>query len=102
MQALPCPRVTPLMDVPAKTYRVSGPQIGGCLLAGLGISVLAGWMLDFGPVLSVFPGQITMKANTAVGFLCAGLALMAVTRPRPTRRSRMVAAALANPIMAIR
>src|ERR1700757_2677180 len=101
MQALACPQVTPLMDVPAPTYRVSGPQIGGCLLAALGISLLAGWILNLGSVLSVFPGQISMKVNTALGFLCAGLALLVVTRARQTQRSRMIASALAIMVIAV-
>ena len=89
------------MEVPAHKYRISGPQLGGCLLTALGISVLAGWMLSFAPVLSIIPGEITMKANTAVGFLCAGLSLLVVTRAHRTRRSQTIASGLAIVVIAV-
>jgi two-component system cell cycle sensor histidine kinase/response regulator CckA len=85
----------------ARSDRVSGPQLVGCLLAALGISVLAGWMWGIDLLLTVIPGQIAMKANAALGFLCAGLALLAVTRARRTRRSRMIAAGLAIAVIAL-
>lgn len=71
------------------------------MLTALGVSVLGGWMLSFGPVLSVVPGQITMKANTAVGFLCAGSALLSVTRTHRTKRSQMIATGLAAMVIAV-
>ena len=89
------------MEVPAKTYRMPGPRLGGCLSAALGMSVLAGWMWNVGAVLSVIPGQITMKANSAIGFLCAGLALLVVTRAHRTQRSQMMAAGLAIMVIAV-
>ena len=89
------------MEAPAHTYPISGARLGGYLLTALGMSVLAGWMWDLGALLSVIPGQITMKANTAVGFLCAGLALLLVTRAHRTQRSQMTAAGLAIVVMAV-
>src|ERR1700689_2763889 len=91
----------PHMEVPAQSYRISGPRLGGYLLTALGMSVLAGWMWNLGALLSVIPGQITMKANTAVGFLCAGLALLVVTRSHRTQRSKMMAAGLAIVVIAV-
>ena len=63
--------------------------------------MLAGWMLSFAPVLSIIPGEITMKANTAVGFLCAGLSLLVVTRAHRTRRSQTIASGLAIVVIAV-
>jgi len=63
-------------------------RLGACLLIALGVSVLIGWMFRVGPLLTVVPGRITMKANTAIAFLCAGLALVLVNRRTGTRGSR--------------
>ena len=89
------------MEVPVHTYRMLGPRLGGCVLTALGMSVLAGWMLNFDPLLSVIPGQITMKANTAAGFLSAGLALLMLTRTHRTQRSQMIAAGMATMVIAV-
>ncbi len=87
------------MEVSAQSYRIS--QLGGYVLTALGISVLAGWVLNFRPVLSLIPGQITMKANTAAGFLCAGLSILFITRAHRTQRSQMIAAGLAIMVIAV-
>ena len=46
---------------------------GASLLALLiGLSVLAGWFFDFRPLMTVLPGLVAMKPNTAVAFCFAG------------------------------
>ena len=40
------------------------------------LAVLAGWWLDVPALKSVFPGFVTMKANTALGLLLLGVALL--------------------------
>lgn len=41
----------------------------------LGCSVLLGWVLDIGALKSPIPGSVTMRVNTAVSFVLAGLSL---------------------------
>jgi two-component system cell cycle sensor histidine kinase/response regulator CckA len=57
-------------------------------LIALGLSVFLGWMASLSVLLSIFPGYITMKSNTALGFICAGVAVLLLNRPLATRSSR--------------
>ena len=50
------------------------------LLILLGISVVAGWLLRIEELKAVVPGLSTMKFNTAVGFVLAGLGIAAAGR----------------------
>jgi two-component system cell cycle sensor histidine kinase/response regulator CckA len=54
----------------------------------LGIVILAGWVTQIGPLMTVLPGRIAMKPNTAVAFLCAGIALVLLARPYDSSRFR--------------
>ncbi len=54
-------------------------QVIGWLAVGLGVVVLVvGWWLDQPAVASLIPGQVTMKANTAVGIGLTGVAVLGV------------------------
>lgn len=48
----------------------------GWILLGLGAAVLAGWELHLYSLVAIFPGLATMKPNTALAFLLAGVALL--------------------------
>lgn len=47
----------------------------GWLVAALGALILLGWVADLPVLRNPVPGQIEVKANTAIGFLLLGLAL---------------------------
>lgn len=50
-------------------------RIAAAVVAGLAALALLGWLFDVSVLRSVLPGHVQMKANTAVGFLLASLAL---------------------------
>jgi signal transduction histidine kinase len=62
-------------------------------VAGLGVVVLVGWICDITFLKSLAPGLTSMKANAAVAFVAAGLALFLVISA-PASPRRMVAARL--------
>ncbi|MBT8098573.1 MAG: PAS domain-containing protein [Gammaproteobacteria bacterium] len=49
--------------------------------------VMLGWVLDVSGLRGPVPGQVTMKANTAMGFILSGTLLL-VAMPQVTRASR--------------
>jgi len=56
-------------------------QVIGWLAFGVGVVVLlVGWWLDQPSVASLIPGQVTMKANTAVGIALTGIVVVGVAR----------------------
>jgi len=52
--------------------------------------VLVGWLGNIAGLKSVLPGMVAMKANTAVGFILAGLALALLHRAAHSAPLRMV------------
>ncbi|MGH9553673.1 MAG: histidine kinase dimerization/phospho-acceptor domain-containing protein, partial [Terriglobales bacterium] len=83
-----------MSQAPYTTYRTIA-RLGAILLMLLGSLVLLGWLWDVGLFTSVLPGRITMKPNTAIGFLFLGAALFLLTQPTKTRSSRLWCAASA-------
>ena len=55
---------------------------GGLVLL-LGLVVLLAWVFDVPSLQSLRPGLPTMKANTALGFVLSGVALVLMGLPRP-------------------
>jgi PAS domain S-box-containing protein len=68
------------ISIPAQCEWVA--RLFAVAVAALGFAVLAGWAFDIAALKSVKAGWVTMKANTAMGFLLAGTALyLAGCRP---------------------
>ncbi|MFH1020177.1 MAG: DUF3365 domain-containing protein, partial [Pseudomonadota bacterium] len=65
------------------------PLLAGALSVFAGGLVLAGWALDITAFQSLFPGWVSMKANTALGFILIGVALPASSRSSSPRSLRL-------------
>src|SRR2546423_6401590 len=85
----------------SKTSGSPGVRGAGYLLGLLGISVLFGWLAHIGPLLTILSGRTTMKPSAAIGFLCAGMSIIFLTKNPITRRSRMLSVMLASVVTAV-
>jgi PAS domain S-box-containing protein len=61
-------------------------RVAGAVVAGLGAAVLGGWAFDIEALKSLHPSLVSMKANTAAGFLLTGAAVW--LEQDPARRWR--------------
>jgi diguanylate cyclase (GGDEF)-like protein len=69
------------------------PRIAACLVGALACIALAGWILRIPVLTSLVPGLVSMKANTAIGFLLVSGALCAASEGRWPRGQRWLALA---------
>lgn len=58
------------------------PRIAGATLAVAGTAVLAGWTFKIEILKTIVPGFVSMKANTALGFVAAGIALLLIAKSK--------------------
>jgi hypothetical protein len=79
------------MLVRAGLSKYRAARIAGIAAAGLGMVVLAGWALELNALIRVFPGVPPTKANAALMFAVAGVALAVFARAEPRRRERLLA-----------
>jgi PAS domain S-box-containing protein len=77
----------PISERPRRATATRTARGAGSCAVALGLLVLAGWVLNVPFLKGPFPGLVQMKANTAIGLLALGIALLLTTpRPSPTRR----------------
>ena len=62
----------------------------GLLAILIGLSVLAGWVFDARPLMTVLPGFVTMKPNTALAFCFGGLSLFLFLRPQARAKRYLI------------
>jgi PAS domain S-box-containing protein len=67
----------------------------------LGALVLIGWTLEIAVLKGIRASGVTMKPNTACGFLLCGLALAFLSTARPGARARWFAAAAGSVVIAL-
>ena len=65
----------PSLDAPHAGCAQRVPRVAGLISMVLGCVVLVGWALDVQALKTILPGLVSMKANTAVGFVLLGVAL---------------------------
>jgi signal transduction histidine kinase/ActR/RegA family two-component response regulator len=80
---------------PYKVYRTIA-RVGAVLLLLLGTLVLLGWLWNIETLTTVLPGRITMKPNTAIGFLFLGVPLFLLAGSKSNRSVRLCSAASAT------
>lgn len=83
--------------IPAEERRVRRrllyAQAASLATLALGSAVLIGWLLENAGLKSIVPGFVSMKSNTALGFVLCGAALTLLSRtmvtpPIPLRHRR--------------
>src|SRR6185503_4449353 len=82
------------------SYRRASRVAGGIVLA-IGLLVLLGWLLDIPALKSILPNLATMKANTAIAFVLAGISLWLVSANHENQRLDLIARACATLIALI-
>jgi len=83
-----------------KVYRTIA-RVGGVVLLLLGVLVLLGWLWKIELFTTFVSDRITMKPNTAIGFLFLGLALFLLTSYSKGRKTQLWCAASATAVILV-
>ena len=70
-------RIAQHFSEPARCCRTYAQAAGVIALTG-GVTVLIGWLLRLPTLMTVLPGAVAMKPNTALCFILAGIALVSL------------------------
>ena len=73
-------------------------KLTSILVILVGLLVLIGWTFDIQIFKSVYPGFVTMKANTAIAFLLSGVALLLLSNEQCTKWQRTAAQVLSGTV----
>ncbi len=73
----------------------------GALVICLGVLTLSGWIFDVEILKTVFPGLVSMKANSAICFILAGCALLVQVREPVTGLRLHLAQVIAGVVIAV-
>lgn len=76
-------------------------RVGGYALIVLGLLVLLGWLANLELLMTVLPGRIRMKANTAIGFPFAGIATVFLAQAHRTQKTRIASTLSAGIVIAV-
>jgi len=72
-------------------------QASAIVVFALACLVLYGWTVQIAPLMSVFPGRVTTKANTAVALASAAMSPWLLL-PTKSRRLRLLVGRLLAPL----
>lgn len=66
-------------------------QIAGIMAIGVGMLVIVGWFFDNQTMKSLYSGYVSMKVNTAIGFIFSGLSLLFFHQAKGNKNYHFVA-----------
>ncbi len=89
------------MSAPSLMRTGSSVRLGAVTLITLGLTVLVGWTLNISALMTVLPGRISMKPNTALGFMFAGFAILYLGNESPKRAYGRLASTFACLVMGL-
>ena len=69
------------------------------LVSLMGFAVLAGWLFNIEILKSVLPGLVTMKANTAIGFVLSGLSMISLVSGGKDKARRNISLLMASLVL---
>lgn len=86
---------------PRQIYRLFNlvPHAVSAIAIAVGVVVLIGWIFDLPLFKSVLPGLVSMKVNTAVGFILSGIALWSFEISTLGRALRAISQACAGLVL---
>lgn len=84
-----------------RSVLLSISQIASVIVILIGCMVIVGWMFNISMLKSVFPGLVTMKANTAIGFILGGTCISFWHRGSRESQSRRIALICAILVVAL-